>query len=242
MFPNWTTLSRASNGTVLRAWAGLGYNRRALMLRDAARHVAKHGIPKTESDWRAIKGIGLYTAKALMAFAYKARTIPIDTNVRRVGGRLWLSKPFAQPADDARIERAGLKWIGGSKRAHEVSQALFDLGSSYCTKVPTCATCPMRTVCPAATKFIEGRVRVPKRSVTKAIERICDGKRYPDRIYRGRIVAYLRNVDSATTGQISCVVDPLYCAKDRAWLAAMLERLEGDEMIRRIGRRYALAK
>ena len=90
--------------------------------------------------------------------------------------------------------------------------------------------------------YRRARVCAKTRSVTKAIERIRDGKRYPDRIYRGRIVAYLRNVESAATGQIGCVVDPLYCAKDRAWLAAMLERLEGDEMIRRIGRRYALAK
>ena len=57
MFPNWTTLSRASNGTVLRAWAGLGYNRRALMLRDAARHVANTASQRRNRTGARSKGL-----------------------------------------------------------------------------------------------------------------------------------------------------------------------------------------
>lgn len=241
-FPNWATLARASNGDVLRAWAGLGYNRRALMLRDAARHIVKNGVPKTEAAWRTVKGVGLYTAKALMAFAFRAPTIPIDTNIRRVGGRLWLGKPFAQAKDDARIERAGLKWIGGTKRAHDVPQALFDLGAAHCTKIPHCASCPMKAVCPAAAKFLENRVRVPRRSTPKSNERVQSGKRFPDRIYRGRIVKYLQGTKSATLVQIGRAVDPTYCAEDRAWVETMLGRLEHDGMILRTHGRAALIK
>lgn len=241
-FPNWATLARASNGDVLRAWAGLGYNRRALMLRDAARHVVKNGVPKTEADWRAVKGIGSYTTKAIMAFAFRARTMPIDTNIRRVGGRLWLGKPFAQAKDDVRIERAGLKWISGTQRAHDISQALFDLAAAHCTKVPDCASCPMKVACPTAAKFLQNRARPPKRVTPILNERVQSGKRFPDRIYRGRIVARLRDVNSATSTQLGRTVDPTYCAKDRAWLEAMLERLEHDGMIRRIDKRFALAK
>ena len=49
-FPNWKTLAWASNGSALRAWAGLGYNRRAVMLRDAARHVVKHVSQRRKRD------------------------------------------------------------------------------------------------------------------------------------------------------------------------------------------------
>ncbi len=99
-FPSWRTLAVASNAEVLRAWSGLGYNRRALMLRDVAQSVICDGEPSTEEGWRAIKGIGPYTAAAIMAFAYKRATVPIDTNVRRVGNRLWRGVAYPSSKSD----------------------------------------------------------------------------------------------------------------------------------------------
>ena len=107
LFPTWKTLAGASNAQVIHAWAGLGYNRRALMLRDVARHVVEHGVPRTQEAWLAIKGIGPYTAAAVSAFAQKQRTLPIDTNIRRVLGRLLLGKPFTTLADDEKIRSKG---------------------------------------------------------------------------------------------------------------------------------------
>ena len=237
-FPNWKTLAWASNGSALRAWAGLGYNRRAVMLRDAARHVVKHGIPKTEEGWRTMRGIGSYTAKAIMAFAFDELTMPIDTNIRRVGARLW----FSTASDDARIERAGMKWIGDSKRARDVPQALFDLATAYCAKVPDCANCPMRLVCPSADKFLGGRVRVPRRGTPKPNERIQAGKRYPDRIYRGRILKHLQSLSADTVVGIGKAIDPTFMKHDRAWVTAMIARLQNDGMVRRSGAQVSLEK
>ena len=104
-FPTWHALSRASNADVIHAWAGLGYNRRGLMLRDIAKHIVTHDLPKTEQEWLKLKGIGPYTAAAVASFAQGQTTVPIDTNIRRVLGRVLLGKTFPTLDDDARIRR-----------------------------------------------------------------------------------------------------------------------------------------
>ncbi|MBI2476982.1 A/G-specific adenine glycosylase [Candidatus Uhrbacteria bacterium] len=232
-FSDWKTLAAASNGEVLRQWTGLGYNRRALQLRDAARFIVQHGVPMHESEWRAIKGIGVYTAAAVTAFAMRQPTLPVDTNIRRVGGRLWLKKPFATCHDDNRIRRAGVRFIDGAKDACDVPQALFDLATMHCTKVPECALCPMRSVCPMAERFLQQAVRIPKRVTTSAAERIQKGKRYPDRIYRGRILQLLQKEGATSLQKIGTQIDPRFSKRDHVWLQEMINRLVKDGMARR---------
>lgn len=234
-FPTWHALARASNTEVVHAWAGLGYNRRGLMLRDIARHVTTHGLPSTEEEWRQLKGIGPYTAAAIASFAQGQRTIPIDTNIRRVLGRLLLAKPFPAPADDNRIRRSV-----GARRASPLHadhfQAMFDLAVAICTKNPDCAVCPMRNQCPMATRFLAGKVRIPKRSIKKAVESKHRNKPHPDRIYRGRILAALRTSTQAlTVRKLGPLIDPQFDPKqDLHWIAAMMTRLCTDGLARRI--------
>ncbi|NBS41699.1 A/G-specific adenine glycosylase, partial [bacterium] len=152
-FPDWASLAVASNADVIRAWAGLGYNRRALMLRDIARKIVERGVPSTERDWRELKGIGPYTAAAISAFALKQRALPIDTNIRRVLGRLLFGVTYPQPTIDDKIRASIDAILPRRGRFYDVPQSLFDLATMQCAKVPTCATCPMRSVCPAAPKF-----------------------------------------------------------------------------------------
>src|SRR5688572_3982677 len=64
-FPTWNALAKASNSEIIHAWAGLGYNRRGLMLRDIAKQIVHDGIPKSREAWLALKGVGPYTADAL---------------------------------------------------------------------------------------------------------------------------------------------------------------------------------
>ncbi|MDP3794296.1 MAG: A/G-specific adenine glycosylase, partial [Candidatus Uhrbacteria bacterium] len=209
-FPSWKILAQASNADVIRAWAGLGYNRRALMLRDIARHVIECGVPKNEKEWLNLKGIGPYTAAALAAFSLHHQTFPIDTNIRRVAGRLLLGRPFPSPSDDDRLRHLATRLLASSPtRSFDVPQALFDLANANCAKRPACITCPMIKHCLAAKKFLSGSVRVPKRTTIKANETIHPGKKYPDRIYRGRILKRVRETSQGISLQaLGHLIDP----------------------------------
>ncbi len=81
-FPTVKALASASLASVLRAWQGLGYNRRAKNLHEAAKILAKNGFPKTASELEKLPGIGPYTARAIIAFAHNADTVFIETNIR----------------------------------------------------------------------------------------------------------------------------------------------------------------
>lgn len=86
-FPTVETLARAPFADVLRMWQGMGYNRRAKYLRDAAQVIVrecKGRIPKTEQELRALPGVGHYTANAILAFAHDEPRVFIETNIRRV--------------------------------------------------------------------------------------------------------------------------------------------------------------
>ncbi len=256
-FPDFETLAKASNADVIRAWAGLGYNRRAIMLRDSARQVGKNPkfevrnpkkirkiqIQNTENEdlWRQLKGIGPYTAAAIAAFAFRERTIPIDTNIRRVLGRLLFALPYPQPGVDDKIRRNIDRVLPRLGRFYDVPQALFDLATLHCTKVPDCSSCPMRTVCPASTKFLSGRVRVPKQMIKKPIETKHGDKKFPDRIYRGRILKLVRTNGTVLISTIGQEIDTTYNKKqDHVWVLAMLLRLEKDGLISRRGKTIQL--
>lgn len=84
-FPTVRSLARAPLARVIRAWQGLGYNRRALYLKRAAETIVeKHGgrIPRSETELRELPGVGPYTAAAVSLFAYNTPTVFIETNIR----------------------------------------------------------------------------------------------------------------------------------------------------------------
>lgn len=241
-FPNWKALAEASNAEVIHAWAGLGYNRRALMLRDIARKIMENGVPKSEEEWRTLKGIGPYTAAALTAFSLQKRAFPIDTTIRRVGDRLLLGVPFPDPKKDERLRKAGEKFLPTRGRFYDVPQALFDLATAICTKNPSCAVCPMKSVCPAAPKFLSGRIRIPKAMLKKAKESRHRDKKHPDRIYRGRILKLVRETKNGITiKMIGSRIDPGFDAEhDQAWIERMTERLAKDRLVAKKNGRFTL--
>lgn len=244
LFPDWQTLAKADNTQIIHAWAGLGYNRRGLMLRDIAKHVATHGIPTNENDWRLIKGIGPYTAAALSAFALKQRTLPVDTNIRRVLGRVLLGVHFPQLTDDEEIKTHLEEILPVHGRFYDVPQAIFDLATSICTKTPQCAICPLKDQCKAASDFLSGTIETPKKTIKTAKEKRHRDKPFPDRIYRGRILSLIR---TSKTGmlftEIGHKIDPSFKSElDNDWLKAMIERMQKDEMVIQIDNRITLAK
>ncbi len=122
-WPTVEALAGASPAVVIRAWQGLGYNRRAVNLHRAARSVAEHGWPE---DLTELPGVGRYTADAVARFALGRPVLPKDTNVRRV------------------LQRSGLQ-LGP-----EAAQALMDLGATVClARVPRCGVCPLAAACPS---------------------------------------------------------------------------------------------
>ncbi len=232
-FPTWEALAAASNADVIEAWAGLGYNRRALMLRDIAKAVVENGVPARATGWRTLKGIGPYTAAAIACFSLHERALPIDTNIRRVLGRVLLGIPFPQPTVDEAIQK-NLDAILPKRDFHDVPQALFDLATMVCTKSPDCATCPLRSTCPCAPGFLTGTYVIPKQMVKKAKETRHRDKPHPDRIYRGHILKRVREEGTVKlNAALGAAVDPSYKhALDFAWLRAMVQRLTREGFLR----------
>ena len=233
-FPNWKSLAGAKNADVIHAWAGLGYNRRALQLKEIAKTIVDHGTPSTECQWQNLKGIGPYTAAALAVFSSHKRTLPIDTNVRRVLDRLLLGLPFPNPKQDDHIRKLALRTVFDVPRFHDLPQALFDLATLICTKKPTCAICPVRKTCLAAPKFLSGKIKIPKRMIKKAPENKHRDKPYPDRIYRGRILKLVRESPQGISLKfIGPKIDPRFSLKhDQTWLERMIIRLIRDGFLK----------
>jgi A/G-specific adenine glycosylase len=122
-WPSVEALAAAGLDDVIRAWQGLGYNRRAVNLHRSARVVAERGWPE---DLTELPGVGLYTAQAIRRFAFGEDVLPLETNVLRV------------------MERTG---SGFSPAAAE---ALMDLGREVClARVPRCGVCPLAGECPS---------------------------------------------------------------------------------------------
>lgn len=122
-WPTIEDLAAAPTADVIRAWQGLGYNRRALSLHRAARAVAASGWP---ADLTELPGVGRYTADAVGRFAFGREVLPEDVNVRRI------------------IERSGGSFSWRS------AEALMDLGATIClARVPRCEHCPLAAACPA---------------------------------------------------------------------------------------------
>ena len=122
-WPTIEALAAAPAADVIREWQGLGYNRRALSLHRAARHVAAHGWP---DDLTELPGVGRYTADAVACFALGRDVLPLDVNVRRVQ------------------ERTGRSFTAAA------AQALMDLGATVClARIPRCDRCPLAPDCPS---------------------------------------------------------------------------------------------
>jgi A/G-specific adenine glycosylase len=159
-FPNVAALAAASFDEVTAAWSGLGYYRRARMLRDGAVDVmTRFGgvIPRSVDELMTIAGIGRYTAGALASIAHGRRAPIVDGNVARIVARLFaIETPLGSPMlmREAWI-RAG-ELVAGSKSPRDFNQGLMELGALVCTpRNPSCLRCPLRGQCAA---YISNRI------------------------------------------------------------------------------------
>jgi A/G-specific adenine glycosylase len=174
-WPTVTDLAAAHLDDILAAWAGLGYYSRARNLHKCARAVAeRHGgrFPASEQALLELPGIGPYTAAAIAAIAFGARTTPVDGNVERVAARLFaVGKPL--PAAKPELRRLA-QTLTPDARAGDHAQALMDLGATICTpKRPSCLMCPIAGDCAAHAQGIEAllpaRAAKPERPVRAGV-------------------------------------------------------------------------
>jgi A/G-specific adenine glycosylase len=134
-WPTAPALAAAPRSAVIREWQGLGYNRRAVALHEAARSIARDGWP---DDLTRLPGVGRYTADAVARFAFGHDVLPVDTNVRRVQERT------------------------GHRFAASCAAALMDLGATVCiARVPRCGACPLATRCHSRGRRYEPLRRQP---------------------------------------------------------------------------------
>jgi A/G-specific adenine glycosylase len=126
-WPTAASLATASVADVLGEWVGLGYNRRALRLREACAVVAQHGWPQ---DLTELPGVGAYTAAAVGAFAFGRDTVALDTNARRL------------------FERLGRQLAPRAGEGPVFNQATIELGALVCrARAPRCGACPFEREC-----------------------------------------------------------------------------------------------
>jgi A/G-specific adenine glycosylase len=196
-FPTIRALAAASPADVLRAWRGMGYNRRALNLWRAARVIVEQHDGRLPSDVAALErlpGIGPYTARAVAAIAFGAAVGAVDTNVRRVLGR-------AVGGGDGALTANALQALADATvpadRPADWTHALMDVGATFCRPVrPRCGACPARPWCRyAASKRALGESdgSAPKPRGRATAVAFADSSRW----LRGRILDRLREAGDA---------------------------------------------
>ncbi|RAV16352.1 A/G-specific adenine glycosylase [Paenibacillus contaminans] len=157
-FPTVEALAEAPEEHVLKAWEGLGYYSRARNLQAAVREVhEQYGgiVPSGKEDITSLKGVGPYTAGAVLSIAYNKPEPAVDGNVMRVLSRFFvLEDDIAKPSTRVKIERLAQELIPEGE-ASDFNQALMELGATVCTpRSPHCLTCPVMERCGAR---LEGR-------------------------------------------------------------------------------------
>ncbi|MGH8910696.1 MAG: A/G-specific adenine glycosylase [Egibacteraceae bacterium] len=186
LFPSVAALASAPLADVLTAWRSLGYNRRARNLhRCAGAIVERHGgaVPDDLAALKQLPGIGDYTARAVLLFAFGLPAAPVDTNVARVLARLVAGRPLGR----SEAQRMADGFLPGCDPA-AWSHALMDLGAQVCTaRVPKCDECPVMCAC-------VWRGRGPDPAATGAYRARPQGRfAGSDRYHRGRLMDALRD-------------------------------------------------
>jgi A/G-specific adenine glycosylase len=184
-WPTPGALAGADTHELLAAWSGLGYNRRALALREAARAiVAEHDghVPRKVETLESLPGVGPYTARAVAATAFGIPVAPLDVNVRRVVSRVLGIAPTArelQSEADALVSR---------RQARRWLDAVMDLASAVCTiRDPPCDACPLARMCASRGQPLPAAARTPSASFPAT-----------SRWLRGRLVALATASPSGT--------------------------------------------
>jgi A/G-specific adenine glycosylase len=215
-FPTVRSLAAASRADVLRAWGGLGYNRRAVAIHEAARMVVLDfggRLPAEPTALRELPGVGPYTAAAVASIAFAVPVAAVDTNGDRVVRRFVLGRDDAggreiAPAAEAWLDRRD---PGGW------NEAVMDLGREVCRPVPRCEVCPLAQMCAF------------RRGGAKTVTRHAGQSRFEgsSRQLRGAVVRTLRDRERVTLRTLVTAT-----GRPAADVAAVVRDLAGEGLVR----------
>jgi A/G-specific adenine glycosylase len=226
-FPTVRALAAASRRDVVREWGGLGYNRRAVRLSEAARAIVRdHGgrMPRDPATLRQLPGVGPYTAAAVASLGFGQPVAVVDTNVRRVVARVHVGID-GHEAPAKQVWALADAWLDHDDPI-AWNQAVMDLGREVCRPKPRCDACPLAEVC---------RFRR-----TLAVARPSPRKQGPfegsSRQVRGAVVRALRIHPSLTRTRLSTET-----GFPRDWVDGALDGLVHDGLLEFDGERVRLA-
>ncbi len=151
-WPRPSDLAAVGTGEAVRAWGRLGYPRRALRLHAAATEIVTHHageVPASYDVLRTLPGVGDYTAAAVASFAYGRRHVVLDTNVRRVLGRLLAGAELPGPSVTRAERDLALSVLPeDDTEVATWAAATMELGALVCiARNPACPRCPVRDLC-----------------------------------------------------------------------------------------------
>ncbi len=230
-FPSVAALAMAKKSDVLRAWQGMGYNSRAVRLRDMARKIEREfeGVVPTDiTTLRSLPGVGPYTSHAVACFALKQRVPVVDVNIRRVLSRVvWKMRSVSDTRSENDVWDIAASIL--PRNAYQWNQALMDLGSTICTaRKPLCDACPVSAHC--ASRNMRGNVA--SHAASKRGEPMFDG--IPQRIWRGKIVEtlrYLKGREHISLHNLGRSIRRSFHRDEAPWLASVVERLRSDGLV-----------
>jgi A/G-specific adenine glycosylase len=238
-FPTLADLALASTADVIRMWAGLGYNRRAVNMQRAARAVLDQyagQFPHEIATLLTLPGIGPYTAGAIACFAYEQDVAFLDTNIRRAIRRL-LFLPTDTPSEQE-LQQVAVGCVPAGQ-GWAWNQAIMELGALICTATsPACWRCPLRDSCTdyaarsaqdseALSGFLTGQLAPqPQRRIAEKRETPFVGS---NRFYRGRAIEALRNTATGLSlAELGPYVKEDYTNEDMPWLQNLVAGLVRD--------------
>ncbi|GAC1383701.1 MAG: A/G-specific adenine glycosylase [Herpetosiphon sp.] len=240
-FPTLDALADAATGDVIRAWSGLGYNRRALNLQRTAQAVARDyggSFPSTPEELAQLPGIGPYTAGAVACFAFERDVAFMDTNIRRVIRRLLLGSDDEASGGDRRL----LELAQGAvppEQGWSWNQAVMELGALVCTASrPQCFRCPLVGECRAYAAWRSADEQVVLQPQVVAARTGVAERPAPfhlsSRFFRGRIIAALRLCPpgvGVTFDDLGLQLKDDWTGSERPWLEELVRGLARDGLV-----------
>ncbi len=240
LFPTIEVLAAASPAMVIKAWSGLGYNRRALLLQRFTQEVCtkyKGVIPSAREELIQLPGIGPYSAGSIASFAFNLPEPAIDVNVRRIFCRIFSGRDQGAPQGRAAEEalHALLRETiptGGSRDFHN---ALMDFGSLVCTRdSPHCSSCPVQTLCAFSSLYQvkgKGALFVREKKVEKGV--LENGRFVPHRLFRGRIIEFVRKNEHCPLqlSDFGKAIKKDFDLSEKDWLLSLCEKLSAEGLV-----------
>jgi A/G-specific adenine glycosylase len=217
-FPTVDALASAAAADVLAEWSGLGYNRRAVALQQAAAQVVAVGWPRDIASLQRLPGVGPYTARAIASLAFGELVGVVDTNVRR-----WLLRRFAVEDSPRTLQDLadGLASVGtpNADGAAAWTHASMEFGAGVCrSREPRCDVCPIAAGCPS--RGMAARVAVPRQAA------------YAGSL-RARRGSLLRALSAAPDHALSLSAARTVVGGDG--FDALVARLEHERLVHRVG-------